>query len=47
MPAVRVIVRQAEHENLRFSALVLGVVRSVPFSHRIKAAEPKGLTAQK
>jgi hypothetical protein len=47
MPAVRVIVRQAERENLRFSALVLGVVQSVPFSHRIKAGEAKGLTAQK
>jgi hypothetical protein len=47
MPEVRAIVRQAEHEDLRFSALVLGVVRSTAFGHRIKAAEVKGLTAQK
>jgi mono/diheme cytochrome c family protein len=48
MPAVRAIVRQAEREELRFSSLVLGVVQSVPFRHRIKAPQGAGagLTAR-
>src|SRR5690606_39198937 len=37
MPIVRSIVRDAAAENYRFSAIVLGVARSVPF--RMKAAE--------
>jgi hypothetical protein len=41
MPAVRTIVRQAQREDLRFSELVLGVVQSVPFRYRTKAA-PQG-----
>jgi hypothetical protein len=39
MPAVRTIVRDAERDNYRFSSLVLGIVRSVPFTMRIKAAD--------
>jgi hypothetical protein len=31
MPAVRKIVRDARSTNYRFSAIVMGVVRSVPF----------------
>ena len=31
MPAVRTIVRDAQSTNYRFSSIVLGVVRSVPF----------------
>jgi hypothetical protein len=47
MPAVRAIVRQAEAQNLRFSALIQGVVQSVPFRYRTKAApQPAGLTAR-
>jgi hypothetical protein len=37
MPAVRAIVRDAARQNNRFSALILGVVRSTPFRMRIKA----------
>ena len=37
MPAVRTVVRESERDNYRFSALVLGIVRSVPFTMRIKA----------
>jgi hypothetical protein len=37
MPAVRSIVRDAGRDNYRFSSIVLGVVRSVPFQMRIKA----------
>jgi mono/diheme cytochrome c family protein len=36
MPAVRTIARDAQRENYRFSAVVLGIVRSVPFQMRIK-----------
>jgi hypothetical protein len=39
MPTVRAIVADAEREDYRFSALVLGVVKSVPF--RMRAA-PEG-----
>ena len=46
MPAVRAIVRQAEHEDLKFSALILGVVQSVPFRYRSKAPPSAGLTAR-
>jgi hypothetical protein len=38
MPAVRTIARDAQRENYRFSAVVLGIVRSVPFQMRIKGA---------
>ena len=34
MPAVRKIVRDAARDNYRFSALVLGIVRSAPFQMR-------------
>jgi mono/diheme cytochrome c family protein len=42
MPAVRTIAREAQRENYRISAVVLGIVRSVPFQMRIKgvAEEP-------
>jgi hypothetical protein len=47
MPAVRAIVKQAEAEHLKFSALIQGVVQSVPFRYRTKAAPPPaGLTAR-
>jgi mono/diheme cytochrome c family protein len=34
MPVVRTIVRQAELEDYRFSSLVMGIVRSIPFQMR-------------
>lgn len=40
MPAVREIVRAAATDDYRLSALVLGVVESVPFRMREKAASP-------
>ena len=36
MPAVRTITRDAQRDNYRFSAVVLGIARSVPFQMRIK-----------
>jgi len=43
MPTVRSIVRDAEKDQYRFSTVVLGVVRSVPFQKRLKApsSEPQ------
>ena len=46
MPAVRAIVRQAQRQDLRFSALVMGVVQSEPFNHRTKAPQGGSLTAR-
>jgi len=37
MPAVRTIVRDAARADYRFTALVLGVVKSVPFQMRARA----------
>jgi hypothetical protein len=37
-PTVREIVRDAARQNYRFSALVLGIVRSVPFQMRVKTS---------
>ena len=37
MPAVRTVVREASRDNYRFSSLILGIVRSVPFRMRIAA----------
>jgi hypothetical protein len=42
-PAVRAIARDAQRDNYRFSSVVLGVVRSVPFQMRIKGAGGEGL----
>jgi mono/diheme cytochrome c family protein len=42
MPAVRTIARDAQRENYRFSAVVLGIVRSVPFQMRVKGAADEG-----
>jgi mono/diheme cytochrome c family protein len=36
MPAVRTIVRDGQREDYRFSSMVLGIVRSVPFQMRVK-----------
>src|SRR6185436_7201673 len=37
MPSVRAIVRDASGRDYRFSSLVLGIVRSTPFTMRIKS----------
>jgi uncharacterized protein DUF1585 len=36
MPVLRSIVRDAARENNRFSAIVLGIVKSAPFQMRVK-----------
>jgi mono/diheme cytochrome c family protein len=45
MPVVRGIVRDAEKDQYRFSSIVLGVVRSVPFQKRLKAPSSEPLVA--
>jgi mono/diheme cytochrome c family protein len=45
MPVVRGIVRDAEKDQYRFSSIVLGVVRSVPFQKRLKAPNSEPLVA--
>jgi hypothetical protein len=34
MPAIRAIVREAAHNDYRFSSLVMGIVKSAPFQMR-------------
>ena len=47
MPAVRAIVREAAPGGYRFSALVLGVVRSIPFQMRMRVpARAPGQSAE-
>ena len=43
MPAVRAVVRDSARDRYRFSSVVLGIVRSVPFQMRLKS--PEGDTA--
>jgi hypothetical protein len=45
MPAVRAIVRDAGRDDYRFTSLVLGIVRSVPFQMR-SASAPEPATAR-
>jgi hypothetical protein len=45
MPGVRAIVRDAEKDQYRFSSIVLGVVRSVPFQKRLKSPGSEPLVA--
>jgi len=40
MPEVRQIIRDAAEDDYRFSSLVLGVVRSLPFQWKLKTAAP-------
>lgn len=42
MPAVRSIVRDAGRDDDRFSAIVLGIVKSVPFQMKLKAGQVSG-----
>jgi hypothetical protein len=42
----RAIVREAEQNNYRFSSIVLGIAKSVPFEYKEKIApEPASLSA--
>jgi hypothetical protein len=43
MPAVRAIARDAARDDHRFSAIVLGVIRSAQFQMRVRA-EPAAST---
>ena len=43
MPVVRAIVRNAAREDYRLSAIVLGVIDSLPFQMRTKVSEPNAL----
>jgi hypothetical protein len=45
MPAVRTVVRDAARDNYRFSSLILGIVRSVPFRMRVAAPAAEGSEA--
>ena len=45
MPSVRAIVRDAEKDQYRFSAIVMGVVRSVEFQKRLKAPSTESQVA--
>ena len=42
MPAVRSIVRDAARDDDRFRAIVLGIVKSVPFQMKVKAGQVSG-----
>jgi hypothetical protein len=46
MPAVREVVREAGRHDYRFSAVVLGIARSVPFQLRVATGEPGRLAAE-
>jgi Protein of unknown function (DUF1592)/Protein of unknown function (DUF1588)/Protein of unknown function (DUF1585)/Protein of unknown function (DUF1587)/Protein of unknown function (DUF1595)/Planctomycete cytochrome C len=46
MPTVRAIVRDASRDNYRFSALILGVVRSAPFQLRTASGDTETLPVQ-
>jgi hypothetical protein len=47
MPVVRATVRDAHAENYRFSSLILGIVRSVPFQMRTAADAPVVASAER
>ena len=46
MPAVRAIVKRAEHENYRTSALILGIVESAPFREGARPGKDGELSAR-
>jgi hypothetical protein len=45
MPVVRAITQQAEEENYRFSAIIKGIVSSVPFRMKQAGAESNRVAA--
>ncbi|HTB16608.1 MAG TPA: DUF1592 domain-containing protein [Bryobacteraceae bacterium] len=44
MPTVRAIVREASHNDYRFSSMVLGIVKSTPFQMKVKGTEGENRT---
>jgi len=40
MPAVRAVVREAAKSDYRFSSLIFGIIKSVPFQMRVKGTQP-------
>jgi len=40
MPAIRIVTHEAAKENYKFSSLILGVIKSVPFQMRMMATDP-------
>jgi len=44
MPAVRQIIRDAASDDYRFSAIVLGIVNSTPFTMRLKTSPESSTT---
>jgi hypothetical protein len=46
MPVVRAIDREAERENNRFSAIVLGIVKSAPFQMNVRVADTVAVNRQ-
>jgi mono/diheme cytochrome c family protein len=44
MPTVRAIVRDAAHNDYRFSSIVLGIVKSTPFQMKVKGTEGENRT---
>ena len=44
MPTVRAIVRDAGHNDYRFSSIVLGIVKSTPFQMKVKGTEGENRT---
>jgi hypothetical protein len=45
MPAVRKIMRDASHNDYKFSSIVMGIINSPPFQMRMKQAQPNAETA--
>jgi hypothetical protein len=43
MPVVRSIVRDAQTQDFRFSAVISGIVNSQPFQMRLKPAQQQAL----
>jgi hypothetical protein len=39
MPVVRLIVRDADKQNDKFSSIVMGIIKSAPFQMRTKVEE--------
>jgi hypothetical protein len=41
MPTVRAITREAARNNYKFSSILIGIVKSVPFQMKIKKVDEK------
>jgi hypothetical protein len=44
MPAIRTVVRDSAKDQYRFSSVILGIVRSVPFQMRTKSSAKEEVT---